>query len=178
MACVSDALRHSLLQSIAVTPCLVAVVHNGVDNQMFTPAGRQVPGPGDPFRVLFVGVIAPHKKPDLLLRAVVVAWRSTRRAIELRIVGSSGYDRDAPLTDYERYLRSLAQELATDVEFTPCVARHDLPSVYRAADFLAVQSVWEKPCSLVILEAKACGTPVVASGRGGPVKPAAMWRTT
>jgi glycosyltransferase involved in cell wall biosynthesis len=45
--------------------------------------------------------------------------------------------------------------------------RTELPEIYAAADALLFPVRWEEPFGLVPLEAMACGTPVVATGRGG-----------
>jgi len=169
VACVSEALRGSILERVPDPPCPVTVVHNGVDTDTFSPAppvadrdaARQA------FRLLFVGVVAPHKGPDLLLRAVAVAGERGAGPFEVHIVGSGRYDPSAPLTDYERRLRTVAHQSGLAVRFTPFVPREQLPSIYRSADLLVAPSVWPEPFSLVMLEAMACGIPVLASGRGG-----------
>ena len=44
--------------------------------------------------------------------------------------------------------------------------RRDLPELYRAADFLLLPTSHD-PCSLVVLEALACGLPVVSTTANG-----------
>jgi len=167
VVCVSSALSASILDRLPDPPCPVTVVHNGVDPVTFTPVGRPVRQPGQPMRLLFVGAVAPHKGPDLLLRAVAAAQQQGLGPFEVEIVGSAHYDPAAPLTEYEQQLRASAEEHRVAVCFTSFVPRNQLPSIYRSADLLVAPSVWQEPFSLVILEAMACGTPVLTSGRGG-----------
>jgi glycosyltransferase involved in cell wall biosynthesis len=43
----------------------------------------------------------------------------------------------------------------------------ELREFYRRADVFVMPSIWDEPLGLVVLEAMACGTPVVASKKGG-----------
>src|SRR5262249_28061918 len=65
-------------------------------------------------------------------------------------------------------LRALAQQLGMTgrVRFLGNMPQADLASIYGAADVLALGSVREGWPN-VLLEAMACGTPVVATGVGG-----------
>jgi len=143
VACVSEALRGSILDRVPDPPCPVIVVHNGVDTATFSPAppGAHQRADRQPFRLLFVGVVAPHKGPDLLLRAVAAAGERGAGPFEVHIVGSGRYDPSAPLTDYEQQLRTTADQSGLAVRFTPFVPREQLPSIYRSADLLVVPSV-------------------------------------
>jgi glycosyltransferase involved in cell wall biosynthesis len=139
------------------------VIFGGADVERFAPDPEQ-PRHG----VLFVGRLTPHKGVDRLLRAVP-------DGVHLRLVGSTGHDPRPPERDYPRLLRHLAG--ARSVEFLGAAADADLPALYRSAAVLALPSV-ERTCygkvvrvsellGLAVLEAMACGTPVVASRVGG-----------
>lgn len=167
VVCVSEALGRSILGRLPEPPCSVTVVHGGVDRLTFTPGGRSVRQSGWPLRLLFVGAVAPHNGPGLLLRAVAEAQQQGAGPFEVEILGGAHYGPSAPLTEYEQQLRVIAHQLGLEAHFTAFVARHQLPSLCRAVDLLAVPSVSEDPFALVILEAMACGWPVLTSGRGG-----------
>lgn len=175
VVCVSSALEQALRSRIASPPCPVEVVHNGVDTDVFKFDGRRPKNPDEPFRVLFVGAVSPHKGPDLLLAAVGNAVRNSRLPIRVTIVGSAAYDASDTLSPYEIHLREMARELSLDARFVPFVAHHELPSYYQDADVICVPSVFEDPYPLVIQEAMACGTPVIASGRGGTREAGGKW---
>ncbi len=109
-----------------------------------------------------VGMITPRKGLAGLIDAFsLVARRSTE--IHLAIVGAPLFHRDdlhrdALLTQ----VRDLG--LQARVHFTG--ARQDIPEVLRAADLLVLNATAE-PFGLVLLEAIASGTPVLATHVGG-----------
>jgi len=130
---------------------------------------RYAPDPDQARRgVLFVGRLTPHKGVDRLLQALPAG-------VQLQVVGSTGHDRRLPERDYPRLLRFLARD--RDVEFLGTALDAQLPMLYRSAEVLALPSV-ERTCygrgvrvsellGLVVLEAMASGTPVIASRIGG-----------
>ena len=100
----------------------------------------------------FVGALADHKGPHLLLEALRrLNWSGTR----VRIAGGG--------TDalYEDRLRDLARGL--DVEFVGRVPSADMPAFLRELDLLVVPSTWPENLPQTVLEAQAVGTPVLAS---------------
>jgi len=186
---VSDFLRSRFLERVPALAGVSVVVENGVDQTLFHPgevagddadAPADAPadaGPGadtrgdqappDPFDLLFVGQMAPHKGPHLLLEAMAVATRLTDVPLRATLVGSSAYDAGDRLTGYEQSLRSLAASADLDVEFVPFVPKDELADRYRRASVSCVPSVFDEPFGLVAAEAMACGTALVASRRGG-----------
>ncbi|WP_028707953.1 glycosyltransferase family 4 protein [Propionicicella superfundia] len=139
----------------------IRVVGNGVDADHFHPAATREPGP---LRVLFIGRVLPIKGPDILLTAAGMVERDD---IEYTIVGSSTFARDAPLSDYEKELRALAEQAHGTVTFQPFVPRPDLPAVLQRADILVLPSRWPDPCPLTVGESMATGLPIVAARMGG-----------
>lgn len=137
-------------------------VLNGVDCTQFQP--RMVDEPHRRLRVMFVGRMVALKGPDVLLAA---AARLRRDDVEIVLVGSHGFDRDAPLTAYERRLRTLAAASGVPVSFEPFSQRERLADLLRTADIMVVPSRWQDPCPLTIGEGMASGLPVIASRVGG-----------
>jgi 1,2-diacylglycerol 3-alpha-glucosyltransferase len=110
--------------------------------------------------LLYVGRFAPEKNLELLLH--VFARLARDRAcppIRLALVGYG------PLEDR---LRSLANDLRlwNAVEFWGPARQPELPALYGAADALVLPSLRET-WGLVVLEAMACGLPVLVSSRCG-----------
>jgi glycosyltransferase involved in cell wall biosynthesis len=66
----------------------------------------------------------------------------------------------------DRYERELRQEASQDVHFLGSLDHPNMPSLFHAADVVAVPSVTE-PFGMVALEASASGLPVIASSTGG-----------
>jgi glycosyltransferase involved in cell wall biosynthesis len=143
----------------------VEVVHHGVDLERFAPgpvdarvradlgAAPEVPLVG------IVGRVDPRKQVDVVVRAVAQLPASLQA--RLVVVGASQL---AP-PEYVAGLRRLAHELLGErVRFVG--ARADVPDVLRALDVLVNASVAE-PFGLTLVEAQACGIPVVATRSGG-----------
>ena len=159
----SQSLRSEIQQYLEVDPRKLKLIHEAVDHGLFKPgdadqARAQITQHGvtKPF-VLYVSSLWPYKNCDGLLRA----WAQTRDQLggrQLVIVGTSVDDK------YVASLRSLAADLgiASDVVFVGAVPLEETVSFYRAADVFVYPSLNET-FGLPILEAMACGCPVVTS---------------
>lgn len=124
----------------------------GVDTDLFAPATS--PSPRAP-TFLNVGSLVPVKGQAALLRAFA---RMEIPDARLRLAGAG------PL---ERKLRSQAAALgiAERVEFLGAVDHGRMPEVYRAADVFTQASHHEAQ-GMAVLEAAACGLPVVGTAVG------------
>lgn len=106
--------------------------------------------------LLYVGNLKPHKNVISLLRAF--ALLCGRRALDHQLV---------VVGDDAKWKRGLIEECSRlgvqeRVSFIPHVSHELLPQVYAGADLLVVPSYLEG-FGLPVLEAMACGTPVVCS---------------
>lgn len=158
----SESLRSEVMRYLDVDPGKLRLVYEAIDHDLFRPGDRDTAcarlspyGVTGPF-VLFVSTLWPYKNCEGLLRAWAIA-RDELAGRQLVIVGRG----DA---DYVARLRTLAAELGigTDVLFTGAVSLEDTVPFYRAADALVYPSLNET-FGLPILEAMACGCPVVTS---------------
>jgi teichuronic acid biosynthesis glycosyltransferase TuaC len=149
---VCQALKDRLCE-IGAAPDRITVLRNGVDLQLFHPQDRDAPRLkyGVTGKVaLSVGHLIARKAHDLVIRAV-----AGMPDVTLLIAGE-GPERGA--------LIALAASLgiAGRVRFLGQVAPGALAEIYAAADVLVLASSREGWAN-VLLEAMACGTPVVAS---------------
>lgn len=129
----------------------VAVIHNGVDLDLFAPAPeRQLPG-----CITFIGRLDAMKGVDVLLQAFARLMRHC--AATLRIVGD-GPERDR--------LRVLADRLGIGDAVLFFGVREDIPRLLQESSVFALPSRSEGLPN-VVLEAMACGLPVVATRVGG-----------
>lgn len=138
------------------------IVRNGVDADAFRrPTAMQRTGP---LKVAFVGRMIPDKGADVLVEAV---RRLDRDDIRLTLVGSSGFGRHDPLSDYERSVRTAASRMGERVRVSPFVPRPEVVRLLQDADLVVVPSRWPDPCPLTVLEGMAAGAAVVGSAIGG-----------
>jgi glycosyltransferase involved in cell wall biosynthesis len=159
----SESLRAEIGKYLQVDDRKFKLIYEAVDHELFKPgdvgAARAMVasyGITKPF-VLFVSSLWPYKNCDGLLRA----WALARNELgdrQLVIVGS-GRDQE-----YLGSLHSLTAELgiSEDVVFTGGVPLEETVSFYRAADAFVYPSLNET-FGLPLLEAMACGCPVVTS---------------
>jgi glycosyltransferase involved in cell wall biosynthesis len=159
----SESLRSEIQRYLGVDPRKLKLIYEAVDHDLFRPgdadaARAQIAKYGvmKPF-VLFVSSLWPYKNCDGLLRA----WALARGELGDRQLAIVGAGRDEK---YLASLRSLAAELgiASEVNFIGAVPLDETVSFYRAADAFVYPSLNET-FGLPILEAMACGCPVVTS---------------
>jgi glycosyltransferase involved in cell wall biosynthesis len=145
----SDGLRK---MAETADPFPVQVIPNGVDTEFFIPA-QSKPTPNERvLRILFVGRFQQQKNLPFLFRQVAQLPTAT---FELHLVG------DGP---ERQRLEELARELgiASAIGWHGWMSPAALPQIYQSADCLVNPSLYEGMPN-VVLEAMACGLPVIAS---------------
>lgn len=146
---VASVLRGMSFDPVVITP--------GVDFEVFHPMDadkcRRELGLDGPV-ILFVGRLNRLKGLEYLIAAMKKVNECFRN-VSLIIVG------DGPLEKLCRELSS-AHGIADSVVFKDRVSHKDLPKFYAAADVLVLPSFYES-FSMVVLEAMACGCPVVTT---------------
>lgn len=151
-------LTESLLGRNGISGDRTIVSPYGIDAARLREAGG-ARRPSDTLRVGFVGTLAPHKGPDLPVRAFLTLPRGLDATLRVR-GGGKGYE------DYAEGLRRLA---AGDrrISFEGAFAKEELGRVLSGMDVLVVPSRWYENAPGVIFEAFAAGLPVVATDLGG-----------
>lgn len=144
-------------------PEKIHVIPNGVEGSVFTPL--QNGAKPSPNQILYVGFINFNKGLDILLQAMLQVVRHRPEA-KLVLVGGSIY-RNTQLQ--EQRLRQMVHDLGLDsrVEFTGPKLPTEVSQYMRESAVLVLPSRLEAFGS-VIVEALACGTPVIATRSGGP----------
>ena len=132
-------------------------VHNAVDLASFTSA----PWPeAPPYRIGIVANFAPFKRHEDFLR-MAAEMLKTRQDLKFWIVGD-----DTEGSGRRAVLETLAEELGIAPHVHFLGHRADIPDIMRQLHVLVVPSQFE-PFGRVVIEAMACGRPVVASRDGG-----------
>lgn len=155
---VCNALKDEMVQ-LGVAPDNIVPLRNGVDLERFQPVDRAQAratlglAPGR-FTLLSVGLLDPRKAHDLIIRALPML-----PDVDLLIAG---------IGPERKNLEQLARELGVQarVKLLGAVPQTELKTYYNAADALVLASSREGWAN-VLLEAMACGTPVVASNVWG-----------
>jgi glycosyltransferase involved in cell wall biosynthesis len=149
------------LTSLGVPRSAISVVPFGVDTTQFSPEGPVAPRSERPRLV----AVATHLERDGLETAVRAL--ADIPETELLIVGGPPRPelrQDPACTGLARLAGGLG--VSDRVMFTGRVSHDAMPSLLRSADLL-VDVAWYEPFGMAVLEAMACGTPVVASAIGG-----------
>src|SRR5579864_1614366 len=138
---VSEFTKGELVELLSIPEEKIRVIPNGIDDA-FTRAGPSAEGD----YVLAVGTLEPRKN----LKRIAAAARKT--GLELRVVGARGWGNVEVESDDVRWLGDVADD--------------ELARLYRGARCFAYASVYEG-FGIPVLEAMACGAPVVTSRGGG-----------
>jgi UDP-glucose:(heptosyl)LPS alpha-1,3-glucosyltransferase len=157
----SRQVKEEIIRHYGVDPERLRVIYNGLDREKFCPLEEpaaaalrdRLEAPPDAGVVLFLGSGFKRKGLTYLLEAFS---RLNHPSSELWVVGKGG------AATYQQQVARLG--LRGGVRFwgpQPETARF-----YQAAQVLALPTLYD-PCSNVVLEALACGTPVVTTAANG-----------
>jgi len=136
------------------------IIPNGIDLKLFSPDVPLIDRFADgKLNILFVGRLEKRKGLGYLLRAYEVVKREVPNS-RLIVVG--------PGTRLRRkYEKEVERSGLRDVAFIGYVKTEELPSYYKTADVFCAPALGHESFGIVLLEAMAVGTPVVASSIAG-----------
>ncbi|NLS08754.1 glycosyltransferase [Nesterenkonia sp. MY13] len=167
-ALTANTIRESadLQRIFGVGPERIAMVHPGTDLEVFHPPvgddPRCTPPDLRPLKLTFAGRLQLHKGPQVAVGAIAEFRRLMPHVpVQLTVAGrQSGPDAiDIP---------ALAEQEGVDdvVVYSDPLPHPELAELFRDSDAVLVPS-YSESFGLVALEAKACGTPVLAHNVGG-----------
>lgn len=123
-------------------------VHNGVDTAQFSFNAK----PGD--YLLFSGRIVPEKG---VAEAVQVARKTGQKLVIAGLVFSADQDY------FDTFVKPFLSE---DITYAGYIPREDIAPYYQNARALLMPVTWAEPFGMTMVEAMACGTPVIAFNKG------------
>jgi glycosyltransferase involved in cell wall biosynthesis len=142
---ISNSFRHSPLQLN-----FVETVYHGIDTSIY-PFNET---PDDYY--LFLGRLVPEKGLIYALKATIASGN--------KLVVSTNFPKPGETNSYyDSLAKELQNPLITNIGVVSKSQRIDL---YRRAKALLFPIEWEEPFGIVLIEAMACGTPVIAYNRG------------
>ena len=157
---VSQATKEDLVRLYGLHPAKITVVHEAAAPHFAPAPPAQIAQVRARYHLperylLHVGTIEPRKNLNRLLEAVH-RLRRAGEEVRLVVVGSKGWL-------YQGFFHRLeALSLGEAVHLPGYIPDADLPAVYSGATLVAVPSLYEG-FGLPVLEAMACGAPVVCS---------------
>ena len=134
------------------------VMGHGIDVNQFNPVKKDL---SVIFKILSAGRISPYKEYEIIIQAIALVQKKSRKGICLDIIGTP-----AMSSDY-KYLESLKKiveenNLSTIIRFRGAISHDQLPQEFASAD-LFVHASKTGSLDKVLLEAMASGIPVISS---------------
>ncbi len=126
----------------------IATIHHGLPEYLLTPR------PTTQDYVAFLGRICPEKRPDRAIRIARAAGINLRLAAKV--------DR----ADIDYHESTIKPMLGPDADLIGEIDDRNKPEFLSGAKALLMPIDWPEPFGLVMIEAMACGTPVIAYGHG------------
>lgn len=159
---VSEYSRKQIINRLRVPPAKVTAIHNGV-NRNLTPLDAQqarkavaaTVKSNDPY-VLYVGSLKTYKNVSVLLKAFAQHCRGARTNHRLLIVGDGSKKTEALMRE------AAVLGIASRIMIVHGVEQSLLCAMYSAAEVFVMPSTMEG-FGLPVIEAMACGTPVISS---------------
>jgi glycosyltransferase involved in cell wall biosynthesis len=145
----------------------ISVIENPMPPQFevlpFSPVRRRSSDSAR-LRLGFFGQLTRYKGALVLLDAVRHLPADVRARVELLVFGAR-LEQQPP--EFQEMVRQRLADTAGNVSMFGPYRHEDVPALMRSVDWIVVPSTWWENSPLVIQEARAVGTPILASNIGG-----------
>jgi sugar transferase (PEP-CTERM/EpsH1 system associated) len=152
---VSEDLFEWVEKILKILPPKLKLIYNGVDTEVFHPA-KSTP---DGFTICTVGRLHEEKNQALLIDAFCLLKQENKALTEFRLVIAG----DGPLHDD---LKQKINQCPYTNDISLLGNQDDIPNLLRKSNLFVLTSVYEA-MPMTILEAMACGLPVITTNVGG-----------
>ena len=133
----------------------IKIIYNGVDIQKFFPLEKIF---NNPLKIVCSARLIKRKGQDILIKAIA-KLKEKGIIYRLDLIGE-GDEKD----NYKRLITDL--NIADQICFCGYIRRKRIPEIYQKADIFVLPS-YNEGMSNALLEAMACGLPVVVTNVGG-----------
>lgn len=159
--CVSEFTKQDLMRTLKINPKKITVVHHGIEKKFLKCISESTSQSGisAPY-FIYVGLIKAHKNIGILLDAFFkLKKKLDLPELRLYLIGKP----DAKQTIVRKWLDLI--KISPSISFLQNVSDNDLISLYQHASALVFPSLYEG-FGFPLLEAMACGIPIIASKIG------------
>ncbi|MEA3357197.1 MAG: glycosyltransferase family 4 protein, partial [Patescibacteria group bacterium] len=140
----------TMLKQLGIDSDKIVVIHNGTDTNMFVPGGKEK----NHTHILWIGRFTPGKGVEYLIDAFNTLIKDCPD-VKLNMIGKG------PLKEeIEQKIQDL--DLCGSINIKEFVPNSDLPETYQSSDVFVLPSL-DEGVPRTILEAMACGVPVVCT---------------
>ncbi|TSC92933.1 MAG: Glycosyl transferase, group 1 [Candidatus Berkelbacteria bacterium Licking1014_7] len=162
---VSNYSASDIQKNYPVKPSKISVVYHGIDEQIFRlPNLREqktnlIPQIKKPY-IFYIGRLEKKKNITNLVKAYALLRQEKKITHQLVLTGKPGFG----YNQIQQEIDQLSPEISKDIIQTGYIRQNDYPILLKNADIFAFVSNFEG-FGMPVIEAFACGVPVVCSNR-------------
>ncbi len=155
----SEFCRLSAERYLGQTPAPWEIVYNCVDTGIFKPRDAKLPQ--TPWIMLTTG---SHQQPERVLSVLKALHVIKERGHEVRLLLAGRLDWEDAMGEVDTWIDKLG--ISEEVTICGPYEQEKAPALYQSAHAL-LHTKYKDPCPTVVIEAMACGVPVIGSRSGG-----------
>ncbi len=159
---VSEAMARHLVERFGVVSEQLRLIPRGVNLAQYPFRDLTRDPPRSTWTIGVVGRLTPIKGHPTLFKAMAAVVKLIPKVL-LLVVGDAPPEKGA----YEAELRRLVTQLGLEKVVSFVGRRHDIPQLLATMDLVVMPSTYQEGFGRVLIEAGACGVPVIASRVGG-----------